>query len=299
MALINCPVCGKKISNKANMCPHCGYSKNQPAQVKENLNCPNCGAQIIEGAKFCRKCGTRVRNDEPKNTKQDTLPADSSVEKLSIGKKVGLVIACFFAIVGLKISFKEDVLLLRIVSSLFLVIIFNAFKYRTVSKYTWVYVICFPLVIYCIRDYYKPENETQATSSQQDKQEVNKSMDYVSEQKSDIESTTESFKIDEEMAAEGYKMGLLLATADASGDGRLSQLLDAVDNIDDANLSAEIKKTLDLMAEQMFEQYYSGSDKHKSISDVNRLKAIYKKNVIKGLKDGMKAGDLIDYVTNK
>lgn len=25
MALINCPECGKEISNKAAFCPHCGY----------------------------------------------------------------------------------------------------------------------------------------------------------------------------------------------------------------------------------------------------------------------------------
>lgn len=294
MALINCPGCGSKISNKANMCPHCGYLKNQPAHVEENLNCPNCGAQISDGAKFCRKCGIRVRNDDPKNAIQDSLTTDLSEEKLSFGRKTGLVIACFFAIIGLKIGVKEDILLLIIVSSLFLVILFSAFKYRTISRYAWVFVICLPLFIFCIRDYYKPENGKQSTSSQQDKQVINKSVDNVPEQKSDNETIPESSEIDEEMAAEGYNMGLLLAMTDASEDGRLSQLLEAVDDIDDVNLSAEIKKTLDLMAEQMFEQHYSGLDKQKSISDVNRLKAIYKKNVIKGLKDGMKAGDLFN-----
>lgn len=37
MALIKCPECGKEISNKSEICVHCGYSiKNTIEEIKED-----------------------------------------------------------------------------------------------------------------------------------------------------------------------------------------------------------------------------------------------------------------------
>ena len=43
MALIDCPECSKKISNKANNCPYCGFpieinKENQSANLSKNLS---------------------------------------------------------------------------------------------------------------------------------------------------------------------------------------------------------------------------------------------------------------------
>lgn len=48
MALINCPECGKEISDKAASCPHCGNPINQPTPKKEEyLCCPKCHSREI------------------------------------------------------------------------------------------------------------------------------------------------------------------------------------------------------------------------------------------------------------
>lgn len=36
MALINCPECNKEISDKAKVCPHCGYESNPTMDIKKN-----------------------------------------------------------------------------------------------------------------------------------------------------------------------------------------------------------------------------------------------------------------------
>lgn len=48
MALINCPECGKEISDKAVACPNCGNPINQqPQQAEEYLCCPKCGSREL------------------------------------------------------------------------------------------------------------------------------------------------------------------------------------------------------------------------------------------------------------
>lgn len=53
MALINCPECGKEISDKAASCPNCG------ATVKKKF-CQHCGEQIDNDCVVCPKCGKQV-----------------------------------------------------------------------------------------------------------------------------------------------------------------------------------------------------------------------------------------------
>ncbi len=53
MAMINCPECGKEISDKAATCPHCGT----PVQRKF---CKHCGAKIDKDCVVCPNCGKQV-----------------------------------------------------------------------------------------------------------------------------------------------------------------------------------------------------------------------------------------------
>lgn len=53
MALINCPECGKEISDKASNCPNCG------ATVKKKF-CQHCGESIDNDCVVCPKCGKQV-----------------------------------------------------------------------------------------------------------------------------------------------------------------------------------------------------------------------------------------------
>lgn len=47
MALINCPECGKEISDKAVSCPNCGNPMEQQVKQEEYLCCPNCESREL------------------------------------------------------------------------------------------------------------------------------------------------------------------------------------------------------------------------------------------------------------
>ncbi len=55
MALINCPGCGQSISDKAAVCPHCGYRSS--AVSAENTVCSECGAPYPKTREACPVCG--------------------------------------------------------------------------------------------------------------------------------------------------------------------------------------------------------------------------------------------------
>lgn len=42
MALISCPECNKEVSNKAEMCPHCGYKLPKQKPMFQGVYCPSC-----------------------------------------------------------------------------------------------------------------------------------------------------------------------------------------------------------------------------------------------------------------
>lgn len=76
MALINCPECGKEVSDKAKVCINCGYPiyeyvleqkevkeiKINSGEIKKEIPirdniCPNCGNEISPVFRVCSKCG--------------------------------------------------------------------------------------------------------------------------------------------------------------------------------------------------------------------------------------------------
>ncbi len=68
MSMINCPECGKEISDKADTCPNCGCplksSPHTPVKINKSVKCPKCGSSNLQaisdthgkGASFCKLC---------------------------------------------------------------------------------------------------------------------------------------------------------------------------------------------------------------------------------------------------
>ena len=82
MALVECKVCGEKISDKAFACPHCGSVLIENNSGKNNLNlCEECKAEVPADAKVCPACGC------PVNVINETVYDDNSKNKKSIIKK--------------------------------------------------------------------------------------------------------------------------------------------------------------------------------------------------------------------
>ncbi len=59
MALINCPECGKEISDKAQVCPNCGVPLDNYVIV-----CPDCGQEISNKANACPNCGRPISDNK-------------------------------------------------------------------------------------------------------------------------------------------------------------------------------------------------------------------------------------------
>lgn len=57
MALIHCCKCGKKISDQATECVHCGCAL-------ERVICPECGTSVVKGSSICSGCGYPLKKKE-------------------------------------------------------------------------------------------------------------------------------------------------------------------------------------------------------------------------------------------
>ena len=76
MALINCPECGKQISDKSEICVACGFPIREYLSEKDNEKiedekhiCPYCGEPVFKGDDYCDGCGMRltdyINTDKP------------------------------------------------------------------------------------------------------------------------------------------------------------------------------------------------------------------------------------------
>lgn len=68
MAIINCPECGKEVSDKAKNCVHCGRVLIEDVQPKKF--CAECGNEISTDFQECPFCGCPV---EPEKTENPTV----------------------------------------------------------------------------------------------------------------------------------------------------------------------------------------------------------------------------------
>lgn len=84
MALINCPECGKQISDKAEKCPKCGKKLNENKKI-----CSECGTELNEDEKVCHNCGYPVesKNDIP-TTNSYSINTSLSISKLPMSRKM-------------------------------------------------------------------------------------------------------------------------------------------------------------------------------------------------------------------
>lgn len=87
MALIKCPECGRKISEKAERCPNCGCPVEREQVQKQNQSvivCPECGQQISESVGHCPNCGFPIQDDV---IKPSEFVQTSDVGKCKYNKK--------------------------------------------------------------------------------------------------------------------------------------------------------------------------------------------------------------------
>lgn len=104
MPLINCPNCGKEISDKALACPQCGMNiiKEDENKDIEELICTDCGAILEKGMDVCPNCGCPVesQNGDLKNS-ADEKPQNVAITSINISlfKKRGFWISIISVIV--------------------------------------------------------------------------------------------------------------------------------------------------------------------------------------------------------
>jgi len=74
MAMMDCPECGKQVSDKAPACPDCGMPIAPPQQ--EKAFCSKCGKDINKDAVVCPACGVPTSNYQ---LQQQQTPAPINV----------------------------------------------------------------------------------------------------------------------------------------------------------------------------------------------------------------------------
>lgn len=116
MALIECPSCGKEMSDKALKCPSCGYENtSQKLEITQTL-CSECGHELEDGEDVCPVCGCPVNNEpEEKESLQKVEVASINIPKMSKKKKtiiitaiILLVVIAISAVVGIFVANKNS-----------------------------------------------------------------------------------------------------------------------------------------------------------------------------------------------
>lgn len=92
MALIKCPECGKEISDKAEVCIHCGYpvkkmDENIPPQVDKCPMCETKNPRVEYSEKseawFCKTCGYNLKIVNPERHRQQIEDAKRRLAQAS------------------------------------------------------------------------------------------------------------------------------------------------------------------------------------------------------------------------
>lgn len=104
MALINCPECGKEISDKATSCPLCGYPISQLCTSKNvDLYCPECGKEVHDNSTRCPLCNSLLqevihkRNSSAKGEPScPALPDNLSIGKQIVNWELDAVLDCHY-----------------------------------------------------------------------------------------------------------------------------------------------------------------------------------------------------------
>lgn len=111
MALINCPNCGKEVSNRAASCPSCGYdlsvlheSEDKSAPI---ITCEDCGAEIPSSAEVCPNCGCPTMQESEPEAPQKVEVTKVNLPKIKNRKTAIIAISVVAVIiVGLFVGMK-------------------------------------------------------------------------------------------------------------------------------------------------------------------------------------------------
>lgn len=108
VALISCSNCGKDISDKAKICPNCGYRLIEEIVTEEtSIICEDCGSKIPHGADTCPKCGCPVslekeNSDESTPQKVEITSVNLPTVKKST-KKYIIIAMIFILLIGIAV----------------------------------------------------------------------------------------------------------------------------------------------------------------------------------------------------
>ena len=92
MAMIVCPHCGERVSEKAKKCVHCGAI----LIPEEKKYCMECGAELEEGMTECPNCGCPV--DDTIGQETDGKPQKVEVTGVKVTKKIKIIIGIVVAL---------------------------------------------------------------------------------------------------------------------------------------------------------------------------------------------------------
>lgn len=104
MALITCPGCGNKVSDKAMYCPKCGRKINISGKV-----CMECGTVLMENEKECHNCGCPVERDKNNVPTFNTYEVNKNLEvKTAMNRqkasKITKILCIIFICIGIILS---------------------------------------------------------------------------------------------------------------------------------------------------------------------------------------------------
>ena len=99
---IQCKNCGKDVSDRAKVCPHCGTQLIEDEVTQpQPIICEECGAEIPQGADSCPNCGCPVPVDGEENTEAPQKVELTSVKipkldqrkkKIVVGSIIGVIV---------------------------------------------------------------------------------------------------------------------------------------------------------------------------------------------------------------
>ena len=193
MALINCPECGKEISDKSEKCINCGYPIKELKYDNEVMHmyyCKQCDFQNGRQEDYCSRCGTRLTSYveyADNNVNSEKYQADYSNYKL---KESGLsVVAAVLAVCTITCIFGVIIALIDILTR----------DKTTKHRGSWFAIIWFAIIIICVG--LSKSEESNDTSSYQSTSTMN------ADDESNLNySGTSSESIDEELVCEfSYK----------------------------------------------------------------------------------------------
>ncbi len=93
MAIVLCPSCGGKVSDKAKKCVHCGT-----VLIEEKIKCVECGSELDEGATTCIYCGCPV--EKTNGSGEQEKPQKVEVTGVRLSRRVKRLV-CILSLVSL------------------------------------------------------------------------------------------------------------------------------------------------------------------------------------------------------